>query len=175
VTEREAAVRLLRQAGLHLTADHIEATLRKRCTVCRRVFTALRSDARTCTPRCRKALSRRPRIAHQRRVRDLEAAQHPRQQDTALDYTIEVIGAAEAKEFILRYEFLGTVGRPVARYGARNRQGELVAVALFARPAKPSKAGTIVLERGACAHFAHRHCASWFLRRVTALAHREHG
>jgi hypothetical protein len=36
-------------------------------------------------------------------------------------------------------------------------------------------ATVICLERGACAHFAHPHTASWFLSRVLQRAHDEHG
>src|ERR1700722_19673835 len=61
VTEREAAAPLLRNAGLHSSADQIEDKARKRCVVCSHVFDATRSDARTCSPKCRKALSRNPK------------------------------------------------------------------------------------------------------------------
>src|SRR5438874_138402 len=120
VTERHAAVRLLRDANLHKIAAEIERAMQRTCTVCRQLFSA-RADARTCSPKCRMALSRRPKVAHQRRVRDAEAMLASRPADTTLDYTVGAIDAAEARAFILRYEWLGTVGRPVARYGARNK------------------------------------------------------
>ncbi len=93
-------------------------------------------------------------------MHDREAVNDTRPVDSSIDYTIETISAAEAKDFILRYEWLGTVGRPVARYGARNPAGELAAVALFGSPAQtsadnifgdalPTSYKTICLERGA--------------------------
>ena len=139
-------------------------------------------------------------ICHQRlkrdAERDLEALLYgERSQDTGpIGYTIEAIGKGEADEFIQRYEHLSTVGHPLARYGARNAAGELAAVALFGRPhvqaagicraldprnlseADREYLGKVIcLERGACAHWAHRHCASWFLPRVLARASADHG
>ena len=74
-------------------------------------------------------------ICHQRLMRDAEALLCDRPKDTGpITYTVEAIGKAEAKAFILRYEHLRTVGHPHARYGARNASGELAAVALFGRP-----------------------------------------
>jgi hypothetical protein len=135
-------------------------------------------------------------ICYQREMREREAARDPRPRDTVINYTIEEIGADEAKEFILRYEWLGTVGRPLARYGARNPQGELAAVALFGTLGatnaanlfgeapglfreddyrKNSEKHIIALERGACAHWAHPHTASWFIPRVCRRAAQDKG
>src|SRR5438128_1737516 len=122
-------------------------------------------------------------VSFQREIRNREAAADPRSQDSTLDYTVEAVESAEAREFVLRYEWLRTVGHPLAHYGARNRQGELAAVALFGRPSMTGAADicgpenrskVIVLERGACAHWAHRHCASWFIPRACAAA-KDHG
>jgi hypothetical protein len=77
-------------------------------------------------------------ICFQKEMRDREAAAEPRAQDTEIDYTIEAIEAEEATEFIKRYEWLGTPGHPIARYGARNWLGELAAVALFGKPSLQS-------------------------------------
>ena len=79
-------------------------------------------------------------ICYQREMREREAARDPRLPDAAINYTIEEIGADEARQFILRYEWLKTVGRPLARYGARNPTGELAAVALFGTPAATNAA-----------------------------------
>ena len=139
-------------------------------------------------------------ICHQRKMRDAERDLETllygeREQDTGpIVYTIEAIGRAEADAFIQRYEHLGTVGHPLARYGARNAAGELAAVALFGR-AHVQAAGVcrkldprrltdddraylakvICLERGACSFWAHEHTASWFLPRVLAMASQDHG
>jgi hypothetical protein len=76
-------------------------------------------------------------VCYQKEVRDREAAADPtRLQDKTIGYTIEKIGAAEAREFILKFEYLGTVGRSLARYGARTAVGELAAVALFGLPGR---------------------------------------
>jgi hypothetical protein len=97
-----------------------------------------------------------------------------REQDTELDYKIEAISPADAATFIRRYEYLGTVGRNRGRYGALNTAGELAAVAVFGSAA-PMPAGTITLERGACAPWAHPHCASWFIPRAVRRAAQDHG
>ncbi len=96
--------------------------------------------------------------------------------DPALDYCIEPISKVEAFDFIKKYEYLGTVGRPQARYGAfDNLLGRLAAVALFGKPTLTPQPGVIVLERGACAPFAHVNAASWFLPRVVTRAAQDHG
>lgn len=123
-------------------------------------------------------------VCWQKEMRDQESKLDPRPQDAVLDYTIERIRLAEARDFVLRYEWLGTVGRPIAKYGARNAQGELVAVALFGLSGgtlsrnicgEKHKAKAICLARGACAHWAHPHTASWFISKVTAMAHKDFG
>jgi hypothetical protein len=128
-------------------------------------------------------------------MREAEMIADPRPQDgPPIDYTIEPIGQAEAKAFIERYEWLGTVGHPLARYCARNEFNEVAAVALFGRshvqaagicralnPRALSDddraylATVACFERGACAHWAHPHTASWFIPRVLARARADHG
>ena len=150
----------------------------RHCENCLEWFVSARSDARTCSNRCRMALSRakrrNPVVCHQKLKRDEEARANPRPQDTAIAYSVEAISAAEAADFIKRYEYLGTSGRNVAAYGARNAAGELAACAIFGTPSK-MPAGVIVLERGACASWAHRHTGSWFIPRAVAAASRDHG
>jgi hypothetical protein len=156
--------------------SHLSATMKlaeykqlfpaRHCAHCQQFFVAARSDAKTCSNTCRVALSRRkrnPTPYYQKLKRDEEARARPRPQDTVIDYHIEAIGPDEAAAFIKRYEFLQTVGRSRARYGARNSSGELVGVAIFGTPSKLAD-GIIVLERGACAPWAHPHAASWFIR-----------
>jgi hypothetical protein len=117
-------------------------------------------------------------------MRDREASTDARSPDTVMDYTVGPILPAEARAFILRYEWLQSVGHPRAHYGAHNALGELAAVALFGTPSQTTAAdicGTahrhkaIVLERGAGAHWAHQHTASWFLPRACAMAALDHG
>jgi hypothetical protein len=133
---------------------------------------------------------------HQRDMREAEASLDDRPQDTGpISYDIMPLNdAAEATAFIKRYEWLGTPGHPVARYCARNEFNEIAAVALFGRPNLQSAAlcrkldprsmtdedreyvkRVICLERGACAHWAHEHTASWFIPRVLEWANQEHG
>jgi hypothetical protein len=97
-----------------------------------------------------------------------------RDADTRLDYRIEAIGPNEAAAFIKRFEYLKTPGRNWASYAAINQQNELAAVAIFGRPI-PMPPHTIVLERGACAPWAHPHCASWFIPKAVRRAAQDHG
>ena len=123
-------------------------------------------------------------LSHQKKIRDTEARAEPRPPDKSLDYIVEAIEAEEAREFILRYESLGTIGRPIARYGARDWTGELAAVALFGKTGGNEARNmcgpdyiesAICLERGACAHWAHPHTASWFIPRACRMASANHG
>jgi hypothetical protein len=113
-----------------------------------------------------------------------------RPSDTSLDYRLDPnVPRDEAAAFIKRYEWLGTVGHPIARYGARcPLTGELAAVALFARPAmgnaarlfagneQAAMAGKIVcLERGASAYWAHPNTASWFITLACRDAFKRYG
>ncbi len=156
-------------------AEYKEFFPARHCAYCQQWFVARRSDAKTCSASCRTMLSRRKPIpCHQKIKRDEEARASPRPQDMVIDYRIEAIGKREAADFIKRYEFLGTVGRSLARYGARNVKGELAAVAVFGHPSKMSGGDVIVLERGACVHWAHPHTASWFIPRAVKAAAADH-
>ena len=159
-------------------AEYKEFFPARHCQHCQQWFVAARSDAKTCSDKCRKALSRRkrnPTPCYQKIKRDEEARANPRPQYTTIDYHIEAISAREAADFIKRVEFLGTTGRSLARYGARNSADELVAVAIFGTPSKFADARVIALERGACAHWAHPHTASWFIPRAVKMAAADHG
>src|ERR1700674_1637369 len=89
------------------------------CHTCGRQFRAVRSDARTCSPRCRQRLSRARRAP----LIPCHQARPPAERDAAIAYTVERIEAAEAHAFIRRYEYLGTVGHAAAFYGARTADG----------------------------------------------------
>jgi len=134
---------------------------------------------------------------YQREVAEREAALDPRRRDTGpIDYTVEPIEAKEAAAFIRRYEWLGNVGSGcLASYGARDFVGDLAAVAILSRPANVQSAAlcrpldprrltdedrayirtVACLSRGATAHWAHPHTASWFIPRALEMAQREHG
>ena len=74
-------------------------------------------------------------VAHQRRIREREAALDPRPLMATLEgCTVEQISFAEAKAIIMRYEWLGSMPTGTrACYGLKTPSGELAGVAVFAR------------------------------------------
>jgi hypothetical protein len=98
---------------------------------------------------------------------------------------VEAITRAEAEQIILRYEWLGTMGRAsVATYGLRAPDGELIGAAVFGWPGSPESRDicgrqhrelAVCLERGACAHHAPPNAASFLISRATKLASADHG
>jgi len=98
---------------------------------------------------------------------------------------VEPITAAEAKPFILRYEWLGTMGvSTTATYGMRAPDGELIGVSCFGFPGSPQSRDicgaenrdlAICLERGACSHLAPPNAASYLITRSVRLAARDGG
>ena len=142
-------------------------------------------------PTARLSLSRRPKtdhrpVAHQRRIRDREAALDPRPIMGSLEgCAVAQIPFAEAKALITRYEWLGSMP-PGARacYGLKDPDGELVGVVVFGPPPSPESRDlcgpqhrelTICLARGACVHWAHPHAASFMISRACKLAAAEFG
>ena len=65
-------------------------------------------------------------VAHQRRIREQEAARDPRpQMDTLKRCTVERLPFAEAKALVTRYEWLGSMpATPRACYGLKTHDGE---------------------------------------------------
>jgi hypothetical protein len=125
-------------------------------------------------------------IAHQRRIREREAARDPRpQMDTLEGCTVAEVSFAEAKALVTRYEWLRTMpATPRACYGLKTHDGELVGVACFDRGPAPESGDicgrerrdlAVCLARGACVHWAHRHAASFLISRACKLAHRQFG
>lgn len=121
---------------------------------------------------------------HQRILRERLAEENPRPVVPLDGCSVGRIDLRRAKQIILRYEWLGTVGKPIACYGLMLPDGELAgAVCLGAGPHTArrhiigSDAESVVacLERGACAHWAHPHAASFLISRAVRLASREHG
>jgi hypothetical protein len=97
---------------------------------------------------------------------------------------VEAVPRDEAKVFILRYEWLGTMGRSRATYGLRAPDGELIGAAVFGWPASPESRDicgrqhrdrAVCLERGACAPHAPLNAASFLISRATAMAAADHG
>jgi hypothetical protein len=118
----------------------------------------------------------RPRIAHQRVIRERAEAVDPRPPLASLDgCTVAPVTRQQAQPIILRYEWLGTMGRAKVWYGLRAPDGELLGVVGFGGTAPRDLRGAVVLERGACVHWAPRNAASFLIRRAVRLAHAEHG
>ena len=120
-------------------------------------------------------------VAHQRRIREQEAARDPRPAMATLEgCTVEQIAYAEAKALIIRYEWLRTMPTVTrACYGLRTPSGELAGVAVFAAGPAPESGDlcgrehrdrAICLARGACVHWAHPHAASFLISRACKLA-----
>jgi hypothetical protein len=108
----------------------------------------------------------------------LKKIEHPEppDPDSPHYYMLHTVSKEEADAFIRAYEYLGTVGHPVARYGAHDPlTGRMAAVATFGRPTFTGPPGVIVLERGASAPWAHPHTASWFINRACRAAALDHG
>lgn len=86
---------------------------------------------------------------------------------------------------MLPYEWLGTMPSfPLAAYGLRAPDGELLGVEVFGRGVNaraahfcgPENAALAVcVERGVCVHHAHEHAGSFLLSRACRLAAEQHG
>src|SRR5688572_3999687 len=108
---------------------------------------------------------------HQRVIREIQAEDQPRYAlDTTEGLRVTQITIAQASEIIYEYEWLGTMGRPMACYGlwyndeligaitfglpGSNKSREICGIGLYEK--------AICLERGACAHWAPHNAASYF-------------
>ncbi len=118
----------------------------------------------------------RPRIAHQRVIRERAMAQDPREPLTSLDgCTVSTVTREQALPIIVQYEWLGTMGRVKVWYGLHAPDGALLGAVGFGGTAPRDLRGAIVLERGACVHWAPKNAASYLIRRAVRLAFREYG
>jgi hypothetical protein len=193
VTGREAARARFAEARAAMRA-HARAKVASACHACGERVHAQRSTRHYCSGACRQRayrcrVGRRPiiaPIAHQRRIRDEEAARDPRPQMASLEgCTVAEIPFAEAKAIITRYEHLGSMPAGTrACYGLKDPSGELVGVVAFARGPAPESHDlcgrehrdlAICLARGACVHWAHPHAGSFLIARACKLAHRDRG
>jgi hypothetical protein len=191
VTGREAARRRFSQARRAMRA-HARAEVASACRACGEHLHAQRSTRRYCADACRQRAyraGRRPMlapIAHQRRIREREAARDPRpEMDTLEGCAVERIPFAEAKAIITRYEWLRSMATgTLACYGLKTPHGELVGVAALSRGPAPESGDicgrehrglAICLARGACVHWAHPHAASFLISRACKLAAKEFG
>jgi hypothetical protein len=123
--------------------------------------------------------------AHQRIIRE----KHALEVDPLIDEkralaqslsnaTVREIDRSTAKEVILKYEWLGTMGTTDYQFGLYFGE-HLAGVVCFGRTAgtktaesicgKPYKHRVKVLNRGACVHWAHPHSASFLISRACRL------
>ena len=123
--------------------------------------------------------------AHQRVIREREAGRTDllgawwEDIDTSLSKAeVREISHTKASEIILKYEWLGDMPQAATRSFGLFHAGVLAGAVVFAT--KPganlvsSSSGVVppdalYLSRGACAHWAHPHAASWMISRVCAL------
>ena len=115
VTGRTAARLRSTQARSAMRA-HARAEVASACRACGEPTNAQRSTRRYCSGPCRQRAYRAGRrpilapVAHQRRIREREAARDPRPAMATLEgCTVEQIPYAEAKAIIIRYEWLRTM------------------------------------------------------------------
>jgi hypothetical protein len=123
--------------------------------------------------------------AHQRVIREQHALREPRPQIANLNGCgVVPIDRAEAESVILKYEWLGTMGRSVAMYGLRGADGDLLGAAVFGWPSsvesrdicgKERRELAICLERGACVHYAPKNAASYLIATAVKQAAADHG
>src|ERR1700730_10687346 len=104
--------------------------------------------------------------AHQRVIRERIAEADPRPQLVSLDgFRVRQITRDQAESVILKYEWLGTMNRPLACYGLFSPDSDAVlGVACFGKSGGSKAASSILgpdfansaicLERGACVHWA---------------------
>lgn len=132
-----------------------------------------------------KALPGISEKAHQRVIRERQAALEPRPQMTSMrGCWVEPITREEAESVILKYEWLGTMGRGVATYGLRGPGGELLGTAVFGWPSavqsrdicgQEYRDRAICLERGACVHYAPKNAASFLIANAVRQAAKDRG
>ena len=107
--------------------------------------------------------------AHQRIIREAEALREPRPIVASLEgYEVGVITKQDAEKIILRYEWLGAIGRASLFAGLYSPVGEIHGAACFGwGPSGPIRKligePALCLERGACVHYAPRNAASFLI------------
>ena len=123
--------------------------------------------------------------AYQREIREQYQRDEPRQQMQNLrNCRVEQITSEQAKQVILKYEWLGTMGRSVATYGLWTPDDELIGASVFGWPSAVQSRDicgvehrelAICLERGACVHWAPPNAASFLISQSVKQASRDHG
>lgn len=121
----------------------------------------------------------------QRQLRESQPLSRPVMTDEELRQSyVKEISFKKAQDFILKYEWLGTMGTTKFSYGLFTKDGDMFAVYCFGLTAgtqvlsqpfgEEHKSEGIVLVRGACANFAHPHASSYGIGKVMPLV-RERG
>jgi hypothetical protein len=141
----QAAARVRSTQARSAMRAHARTKVASACRACGEHVHAQKSTRRYCASPCRQRAYRAGRrplvapVAHQRRIRDREAALDPRPVMASLEgCTVAQIPFADAKALITRYEWLGSMPTgPRACYGLRTPGGELAGVAVFAHGPAP--------------------------------------
>lgn len=120
-----------------------------------------------------------PVKAYQRHIREVVEELEPRAPIASLDgCTVREITARAARAVILKYEWLGTMGRTHSAFGLFSAEGELIGVACFGLSTGiqasdmcgvENRKKAIALERGACVHYAPPNAASFLISRACEL------
>jgi hypothetical protein len=138
-----------------------------------------------------------PTVCYQRQIRDQEAECSPVETISSLAHAhVARVDTAVVKPLILKYEWLGTMGRPTtcyALFSGRNstanspyqHEGKEIIGAICMGPGPGIYARNICgeeyrelaicLERGACVHWAPRNAASFLISHACRLAHLDRG
>lgn len=116
--------------------------------------------------------------AHQRKIREILLRSEPAEECRSLNgYSIEIISREQATPLILKYEWLGNVGRAKHFIGLFSRTRKLHGAVCFGY----GPAGKIrdrignpawCLERGACIHYAPPNAASYLISGACRLIFR---
>jgi hypothetical protein len=115
-------------------------------------------------------------VAHQRLIRERLALEIPREPARSLEgYSVETVARDQALPLIMRYEWLGTLGRTTSLFvGLFSPARELEGVACFGHgPAGGIRniigGPALCLERGACVHYAPKNAASFLISHACKL------
>jgi len=121
--------------------------------------------------------------AWQREIRDREEREDPRPIIGLDQAIVEEITFGQAKSIILKYEWLGNMGTTEKAYGLFLK-GELAGVCCFGKTAGSNTGKSVcgaewakhvvTLCRGACAHWAHPHAASFLINAACKMMSRNY-
>jgi hypothetical protein len=151
---------------LSVTASAPSDRYVKACEACGEPVEAERSSKRFCGVACRMRAHRsrtKPR-SYQRRIALREMAASGRPKMASLDgCEVRRVETQEVRDLIVRYEWLGTIGRANAAYALVAPNGGLLGAVLFGLPGNPKSGDicgienchlAICLERGCCTPWA---------------------